>query len=95
MRDKINGRPCPPGAVRPPPPPAPPQPLQARTASDFAHEFAGYMASAAKHYCDVLDRSAMEVALGRVPLFDELTEGRRHLNGAIYEWEKRVNRIER
>lgn len=37
----------------------------------------------------------MEVAFGRVPLFDELTEARRHLNGAVYEWEKRANRIER
>lgn len=66
--------------------------MKQRTPEDFSREFAGYMASAAEGYMETLDRSAMEVAFGRDPLHDELTDARRALSSAIYEWRKREAR---
>ena len=60
-----------------------------RSPQDFSREFAGYMATAAEEYMAAIDASAMETARGREALGDLLTDCRRALASAIYEWRKR------
>lgn len=64
-----------------------------RSPADFSREFAGYLANYAEYYMEVLDRSAFTVARGNEALRDELTDARRGLASAIYEWRKRDARV--
>jgi len=60
--------------------------MKQRTPKDYAIEFGGYLAKAARRYMDAVNREV-------IPEGDEeCNEAWRGLKSAIYEFEKRVQR---
>lgn len=67
-----------------------------RTPLHFSHEFAGYMATAVEHYWKVLERQQTAkrgMSFEEEALQEELSEARRHLRSAVYEWKKRAAKV--